>query len=143
MKKSIREAFDLRAAMKAEEKEWASRTAQTPKFWKCYVCRKEETWRDGWRCYNSMLGQEAGEPLIVTCSDACRKTHTDEQWEQALFRMFDETGYVEPPPQNGMYRMYPERVRVAKKEKLERKKLNKFLFTEPAGDIPMDGKYHG
>ncbi len=66
------------------------------RVWECYVCHKKEVWSTGWMVYNSIRDQEDGSPLLVSCSDVCRKERSDP--EQDLADLWAEKDWSSPPP---------------------------------------------
>lgn len=47
-----------------------------PKVYTCNVCGTEGVWGEGWSWYGSYRAMDRGEPIVVCCSEHCRKKHT-------------------------------------------------------------------
>lgn len=39
----------------------------------CSICHKKEEWNKNWMSWGSLLMEDDGLPLLLTCSDLCRK----------------------------------------------------------------------
>jgi hypothetical protein len=89
MRKKIRLRLDEVYAVDPEKKE--------PRIWRCYVCGREAAWSDGWAVYNSIRDQEEGSPLLISCSEKCRRERIDP--EQDLADLWAECGWSPPAPQ--------------------------------------------